>query len=512
MPSCVIQLKEKIIAELSNAEKKFLLALKGHEKRSPEDVMKAGSFSQLVEVMNAASWLQSKKLVVINEVVKNYYSLAKKQVAERDLPEKRALRILKKNRGTVEIDTLRKSSKLKPGEVQLAVGWMKRKGWATISKKEGITRIEITELGKKALDSKGKDEKVIAQLVNGELSEDEVESEVIKTLMSRKDIIKERSVVLRSFHLTDLGKEVSSIPLEIKAQVSQLTPELLQTGKWSEIELRRYDIDTFAPKIFGGASHPMQRLIQEIRAIFLGMGFTEIETDFIHSCFWNMDALFIPQDHPARDAQDTFYLKKPARLKLDETFVQKIRDMHEHGGDLPSRGWKYRWNPGEAERAILRTHTTVNTIRYLSEHPEPPVKVFSVGRVFRREALDSTHLPEFQQIEGIIMEEKANLRTLIGILKEFYKKLGFEKIRIRPGYFPYTEPSLEVEIQLGGKWLEYGGAGIFRPEVTHPFGIKHPVLAWGLGLERLVMLRHNIKDIRSLYFNDIEWLKNAPLI
>jgi phenylalanyl-tRNA synthetase alpha chain len=140
------------------------------------------------------------------------------------------------------------------------------------------------------------------------------------------------------------------------------------------------------------------------------------------------------------------------------------------------------------------------------------VKVFSIGRVFRREALDSTHLPEFQQIEGIVMEEKANLRMLMGILTEFYKKLGFEKIRIRPGYFPYTEPSLEVEIKLGEKWLEYGGAGIFRPEVTHPFGVKHPVLAWGLGLERLVMLRYNLKDIRGLYFNDIDWLKNAPYI
>ncbi|MEE9151650.1 MAG: phenylalanine--tRNA ligase subunit alpha, partial [Thermoplasmata archaeon] len=328
----------------------------------------------------------------------------------------------------------------------------------------------------------------------------------------RQDIVKERSSVLRSIKLTDLGREISAMPLKLKEQVSQITPELLQSGKWKEVELRRYNIETFAPNVFGGAIHPMQRLIQEIRNIFLKMGFTEIETDFIHSCFWNMDALFIPQDHPARDAQDTFYMKKPNRLKLDETLAQKIQKMHEHGGELPSKGWEYRWDVKEAEKAILRTHTTVNTIKYLSEHPDPPVKVFSIGRVFRREALDSTHLPEFHQIEGIVMEEKANLKVLIGILTEFYKRIGFEKIRIRPGYFPYTEPSLEVEIQLEGKWLEYGGAGIFRPEVTHPFGVKHPVLAWGLGLERLVMLRNNIKDIRSLYFNDIEWLRTALVI
>ncbi len=512
MPNDVVIVKEKIANELSNTEKRFILALKDLGEASPGDIQKAAGFSRLVEVMNAASWLQSKKLVVMTERVKSFYSLAKKQVAVKDLPERRALRILKKNRGIVEIDTLRKSSKLKPNEVQLAVGWMKRKGWATISKKEGVTTIEITELGKKALDSKGEDEKTIERLAKGELSQDEVNTELIKTLMSRKDIAREREEVQRSIRLTDLGKEISEMPLKIRKQISQLTPELLQTGKWKDMELRKYDTNTFAPKIFGGAVHPMQRLIYEIRDIFLQMGFTEIETNFLHSCFWNMDALFIPQDHPARDAQDTFYMKKPARFKLDETLVEKIRDMHEHGSDLPSRGWKYRWDIKEAEKAILRTHTTVNTIQHLSKHPQPPVKVFSIGRVFRREALDSTHLPEFQQIEGIVMEEGANLRMLIGILKEFYKKLGFEKIRIRPGYFPYTEPSLEVEIKLGGKWLEYGGAGIFRPEVTHPFGIKHPVLAWGLGLERLVMLRYNLKDIRSLYFNDIEWLKNAPLI
>lgn len=508
----MIQVSEKIIEELSNAEKKFLLVLKDLGEASPDKIMKAGKFSQLVEVMNAASWLQSKKLVIISEKVKNYYSLAKKQVAHKDLPERRALRILKKNHGIADVETLKKSSKLKPQEVQLAIGWMKRKGWATISKREGKNTIEMTDNGKGAHETKGKDEKLIELLGKGEVSEDEIDSEIIKTLMSRQDIVKERSMVLRSIKLTDLGKEISKAPLKLREQVSQLTPELLQTGKWKEVELRRYDVETFAPKVFGGAKHPMQLLIQEIRDIFLQMGFTEIETDFIHSCFWNMDALFIPQDHPARDAQDTFYMKKPARLKLDETLTKKIKEMHEHGGELPSKGWEYRWDAKEAEKAILRTHTTVNTIRYLSEHPNPPVKVFSIGRVFRREALDSTHLPEFHQIEGIVMEENANLKMLIGILTEFYRKIGFKKIRIRPGYFPYTEPSLEVEIQLKGKWLEYGGAGIFRPEVTSPFGVKHPVLAWGLGLERLVMLRYNMKDIRSLYFNDIEWLRNAPLI
>jgi phenylalanyl-tRNA synthetase alpha chain len=504
--------EEDMVKELSNAEKKFLKAMDNLKEASPEDILKEGKFSKLVEVMNAASWLQSKKMVVISERVLNYYSLAKKQTAQKELPERRALRILKKNRGIVDIESLRKSSKIKPKEVQVAIGWLKRKGWATISKKEGHTTIEMTEKGKSALDSKAQDEKLIAQLGTGELSEEELDKDVIKTLLSRQDIVKERSTVKRTITLTDLGKKIAASPLEFKEQVSQLSPEIIQTGKWQDVELRRYDVQMFAPSKFGGAVHPMQRIILEIRNIFLSMGFTEIETDFVHSCFWNMDTLFIPQDHPARDSQDTFYMKKPDRFKLSDDLVKKIREMHEHGGDLPSKGWEYMWNKREAEKAILRTHTTVNTIRHLSENPNPPVKVFSIGRVFRREALDSTHLPEFQQIEGIVMEDGANLKMLIGILTEFYRRIGFEKIRIRPGYFPYTEPSLEVEIQFEGKWLEFGGAGIFRPEVTAPFGVKHPVLAWGLGLERLVMMRYKLKDIRSLYFNDIDWLKNAPII
>ena len=126
--------------------------------------------------------------------------------------------------------------------------------------------------------------------------------------------------------------------------------------------------------------------------------------------------------------------------------------------------------------------------------------------------MDSKHLPEFIQVEGIVMEEGANLAMLIGVLKEFYRKMGYDKINIRPGYFPYTEPSLEVEMYLDGEWVELGGAGIFRPEVTHPFGVKHPVLAWGLGLERLVMALTDTTDMRTIYVSDIEWLKKAKPI
>ena len=242
------------------------------------------------------------------------------------------------------------------------------------------------------------------------------------------------------------------------------------------------------------------------------MGFQEIAGDFVESSFWNMDVLFIPQDHPAREMQDTFYCKQPGSIEIkDEDIIEKIAEVHKNGGSTGSDGWRYDFSKEEGKRALLRTHTTVNTIRYLYEHPTPPAKIFSIGQVFRKENIDATHLPVFYQIEGIVHDEHATFRQLIGILFEFYKRMGFEKIRFRPAYFPYTEPSMEIEVYWNGKWMELGGSGIFRPEVTEPGGIKAPVLAWGLGLERLAMLKFGLQDIRKLYQSDFDWLRNTPL-
>ncbi len=160
-----------------------------------------------------------------------------------------------------------------------------------------------------------------------------------------------------------------------------------------------------------------------------------------------------------------------------------------------------------AESALLRTHSTCSSIRYIAAHPDAPQKAFSISRIFRNESIDSTHLPEFTQIEGIVIDENADFDMLISLIKEFYDKMGFDQVRIRPAYFPYTEPSLEIEVFFNGKWMELGGAGMFRPEVLAPFGVKTPVLAWGFGFERLAMLKWDIRDIRDLYISDLDSLK-----
>lgn len=502
---------DKIIKELSQNEKKVLLALKKlHGQGSPEDIFQTGGFTQDVEIANASSWLQSKKLVTVDNHMKTVYSLGKegKRFVEKGLPEKRALKLLAEKKGTLSLKDL--SGVLESDEIPVAIGWLKTNGWATL-RKEKETTIEITTKGKNALTEITEEEKLLRLL--HEHPEQEIEKNTIKPLASRKNVIKEKDLITSSIILSEYGKKIVDTGFEIQEEISQITSSIIKNYEWKQKTIRPYDIHAFAPALHGGKPHPLVKLISEIRQIFVEMGFQEIQGDYVESCFWNMDVLFIPQDHPAREMQDTFYCKVPSRLPINEPqLLKEVARVHENGGTTGSTGWGYTFSKAEGERALLRTHTTVNTIRYLYNHPKPPCKVFSLERVFRNENIDTTHLPEFYQIEGIIYEEDANFRQLIGILKEFYRRMGFEKIRFRPGYFPYTEPSMEIEVLWNGKWMELGGSGIFRPEVTEPIGVKNPVLAWGLGLERLAMLRYGLTDIRSLYISDLEWLRKTPLL
>ena len=335
---------------------------------------------------------------------------------------------------------------------------------------------------------------------------------LLQHFRQRKGLIASFEQTIRTWSITDLGRSVQDEYLNETVVISELTPELLQTDAWKDAEFRAFDVTLESATPRRGRSHPMQALIERIRSVFLEMGFSELVDDYVQTAGWNMDALFIPQDHPAREMQDTFYLKEPAKMELSEELMRKWKSIHEDGGATGSTGWGGSFSFDTAQRPLLRTHTTVNTIQYLAQHPKEACRVFSVDRVFRKEAIDRTHLPEFHQIEGIIMEEGANLQMLVTTLKTFYAKMGYPEVRVRPAYFPYTEPSLEIEVKWHGKWLELGGAGIFRPEVTEPLGIESPVLAWGMGLERLAMLVLGLDDIRQLYISDLDWLRKQPLL
>ena len=484
--------------DLSVNEVKLLKALK-NGTLSPDAASMESNLGEK-ETMSAASWLRSKGLVKISEVSTKFYFTNEegKRYAEQGLPERRAVEWLNQVG-----ESLLSELPLHDDESKVVIGWLKRKKFADLEKTdEGLKLIPTGNVDETS------DEQLLLNLSKSYLSENDIDKEALNLLKGRQ-LLNVKEEVERTFSLTEEGREFNIDSLD-EDLIGDLTPNLIQSGAWKDKSFQRYGIETKVEVSNFSTLHPLTRFTEDIRNIFLQMGFTEIEGDYVESAFWNMDALFIPQDHPARELQDTFYLSEPASFVINEKeILDAVKQIHEDGGDTGSTGWGTDWSKEAAQQALLRTHTTVGTVRYLADNPNPPARVFSVGRVFRREALDSTHLPEFTQVEGIIVEPDANFGMLIGVLKEFYRRMGFDDVRVRPAYFPYTEPSLEVEVKFGNKWLELGGAGIFRPEVTAPFGIDCPVLAWGLGLERLAMLHLDIKDIRMLYQSDLKWLKET---
>ncbi|MBI5133244.1 MAG: phenylalanine--tRNA ligase subunit alpha, partial [Thaumarchaeota archaeon] len=296
--------------------------------------------------------------------------------------------------------------------------------------------------------------------------------------------------------------ETKITEIELSQQGLTIIEEVM---KQPETE-RAIDVTAPAPVIYAGRKHPLQDVVDEVREVFVGLGFQEIEGPMVQNSFWNFDALFTPQDHPAREMQDTFYIASmQASSVADKKIVNNVSGIHK-------KGWGYKWNINDARKLVLRTHTTPVTIRYLADNKPDEDRVFSVGRVFRNEKLTYKHLAEFYQVEGIVVGRNVTLRDLMGLQTEFYSKMGLKKVKFWPSFFPYTEPSLQSMVyhERLGKWVELFGMGIFRPEVTIPIGVKNPVLAWGGGLERIAMLRYELDDVRELYNNKLSWLRSVP--
>jgi len=498
------------VPELRENEQKTLLALEKLKGRAPVNQIVQISGLAHAAVMRAVLSLTENKLIVTYEQKQTLVSLNEEgnYHATKGLPERRLLNSLTKLGGEAKVNSVVEEADLEKKFLSVALGWLNRKGWATIQ--QGT----LKSLKEPPL---GDDEKLL-QLLTGKspLIVEELSPELqnsISVLKGRK-LVEIEEKTLRELELTDDGWTLVKKGIIVQEEISQLTPELIRTGNWRNVKLRRFDVTAPGPVSYPGKIHPVQQIIQHVKEIFLEMGFTEIRGDMVETAFWNFDALFQPQDHPARDMVDTFYLAQPKQGKLPEkAVVDAVAKTHENGWTTGSRGWEYSWSPEEAKRLVLRTHTTATTIRYLTEHKEPPVKVFSVDRVYRNEKLDYKHLAEFHQIEGIIMDKKVTLRDLMGTLKEFYQKLGLEKVQFWPSYFPYTEPSLQSTVYVPElkTWVELCGMGIFRPEVLVPLGVKHPVLAWGGGLERLILLKLGIEDIRLLYKNDLGWIRRTPV-
>lgn len=484
-----------MVLDLTPNERRVLLALSKLISTSPEQL--AGETGLGIDsAMQSAFLLEEKGLLEISEKLKRIYSLSSEgeEYAEKGLPERQILNSIKEPTPISEIEK-RFPTKI----VAIALGWIRKKGWARI---EGGKILPSGKLGITP------EEEMLARLKSGAASGNDLKNSVLGELIKR-NLIEVKELKSRTIKITSRGQEIASLGMVIEEEITQLTPNLIRSWAWKEKKLRPYNIYLTPPKVYGAKIHPYQRLLDKMRRIFLEMGFTEIKGEIVQSSFWNFDALFQPQDHPARDMQDTFYLETESELP---DFYLEVKKMHEHGGDIGSTGWGGRWSEALAKKQVLRTHTTAITIKYLADNPLPPVKAFCIDRAYRREAIDSTHTPEFEQLEGVVMDKGVSFQNLLGCLREFYLRMGFEEVRFRPGYFPYTEPSVEPEVYIQSLgWMELGGAGIFRKEVTAPLGIECPVLAWGLGVSRVAMLKLGLQDLRELYQSDIDWLRRSPV-
>lgn len=280
-----------------------------------------------------------------------------------------------------------------------------------------------------------------------------------------------------------LGPQIQSIKRDAEALLSQQ----LATYHLPPITYQKVDLTAPGKKFSRGHLHPLTLVDQEVRRIFSAMNFSVVEGPELESEYYNFDALNIPQDHPAREMWDTFFLRS------------KIKDQN--------------------SKLLLRTHTSPVQIRYM-ERNNPPFQIIVPGRVFRYEATDASHEINFYQLEGLMVGKNITLANFKFIIEEFFKrffrgqKLDF---RYRPSYFPFTEPSVEVEIKLesrvkgqGSRWLEVMGAGMVHPRVfeyAHYNPRDWQGFAFGIGIDRLAMIKYKIPDIRLFYSGDLRFIK-----
>ena len=504
---------DRIIATLHTYERKVLPILK--ETSRFEDIASKTGL-QKVEVMRALQWLQNKKLARIDKQLKEQIILDENGIKykKNGLPEVKFLREISDN--PISLESIQKQANLGKQETDICLGILRAMGAIQI-KKNGSLTIQKTEIGKRLSGKVSPEENFLQKdfpIYASDLSNDE--KLVYNSLKKRHKILRINIAKIITAFPLELGKKAIEHGIGEDATIDRLTPEIIKSGAWKNKKLRSYDVRINVPNISGGRLHFVNQAIQYIKRIWLDMGFKEMTGNLVQTSFWDLDALFVPQDHPARDMQDTFYIKDPKYGKLPESIVKKVRAAHENGYTTRSKGWKYKWLEEIAKENLLRTHNTVLSAQTIAKlrKEDLPAKFFSVGKVFRNETLSWKSLFEFTQVEGIVMDPNANFRHLKGYLKEFFEKMGFPDVRIRPAHFAFTEPSAEVDVfhPIKKQWIELGGSGIFRPEMVKPLlGFECPVLAWGLGMERTIMEYYDIHDIREIYSNDLKKLREIKI-
>lgn len=467
--------------------------------------------------LRALEFLSNKKLIQleIKQTKRVELGINGLLYKQKGLPERRLINLVAEH-SPIELEKAKKQSNLSDNEFQAALGALKKKALINLANGNLILSGTKQEISRKTLDEQFLE---LLPLNFEELSPEQKFS--YENLKSRRNIIELTNVNEVKFELTELGKKISKASENNTQELLEaLTPEIISKGLWKGKKFRRYDVTSPVPKISGGKRHFVNQAIDHARKVWTQLGFKEMSGNLSQTGFWNFDALFTAQDHPVREIQDTFYIKDIKGKLPSKEIVAEVKKSHEQGVS-GSKGWRYSWSEEPAKRVILRTHTTclsANTIASLRELKKAREKTgdklrekfFAIGKCFRNETIDWSHGIDFNQTEGIVVDETANFRHLLGYLKEFYRKMGYENVKFVPSFFPYTEPSVEIYAYNNMKkvWIELGGAGIMRPEVVVPLlGEYVPVLAWGPGFDRTIMEYYGIKDLREMYSNDLDQLR-----
>ncbi len=497
---------ENIKASLSPLERKILpfITLPLHEiqKKTGLDDTSVTRGLRFLANKNIIELTQKQNQVIDLGINGVYYK-------KNNLPERVLIQLLEK-RMRMTLEEAEKASGLSPNEFKAALGALKRKALLDITNNKLVLKAKHEEIVHKF-----PEEKLLEKLPKNKNDLSDEEKYAYDLLKSRKNIIEIVEKQELNYKITPLGTKLLSEKMDYEELLEEVTPELIREGT-SDKQFRRYDLQSAAPKMHGGKKHFVNEARAFAKRVWLDLGFKEMTGSMTDSSFWIFDALFTAQDHPVREMQDTFYLKNSFIDLPTEDIVTRVQQAHEKG-IAGSRGWNYAWDKQQATRTALRTHTTSLSAHTLAslKPSDLPAKFFSIGKAFRNETIDWSHGIEFYQTDGIVVSKDVNFRHLLGYLQIFYRKMGFTNIRFRPSFFPYTEPSVEIDVyhKEKGIWLELGGAGMFRPEVTASLlGNQTPVLAWGQGFDRIIMDACAIKDLREIYSNDLNTLRTKKIV
>ena len=506
---------KSFIKNLHPLEIKVLLKYTENDELTSERLQKELDYKE-GHANQAFSWLSGKELLKeVRRTPHTYYELTDfgRKILAEGFAEEKIINYLKDN-GPKTLPEIASGTGLENKDVGSAFGGLSKDGVLAMNaeKKAKYTGAAIParfavarEL--MAMASKAENNQLDASNLSKE------QNEAMAGLTKKRGISEtpfktiERETV--GYKLCEKFKEIAQALKEAGItgkEIGEITPQILASGEWKKGTFRGYNIAVPPARIIPGRTNPYVQFLESVKDKLCSLGFQEFDGPLVETEFWNGDALFMPQFHAARDIHDVYRLKNPTHAKsIEEPFLSNVAAVHRNGGNTGSRGWNYDFDNEFTRRLIMRSQGTVLSAHQLAK-AEIPGKYFGIARCFRYDKVDATHLSDFYQTEGIILGDDVNLRNLLGMLEMFAVEIaGATEVKYVPGYFPFTEPSIEVHIKhpkLG--WFELGGSGIFRPEVTKAMGIDVPVLAWGIGIDRMALMALGLNDLRELFCEDVE--------